>query len=68
MFVFVCLHYERILKKFIKDHNILSFLEQNENVDITFEEFIKNALPILPRLYSIASSPQKNKKQIEFFF
>lgn len=54
-----------LLKKFIKDHDLLSFLEQNNNVNITFEEFTKHAMPIMPRLYSIASSPKKNEKQID---
>ncbi len=54
-----------LLKKFIKDQNVLSLLEQNQNIDITFEEFVKNALVITPRLYSVASSPKKNKKQVD---
>lgn len=53
-------------REFIQNHNVLELLQEHPEADIGPQDLVQNLGPLLPRLYSIASSQAAYPNEVHF--
>jgi len=53
-------------REFLKEHNVLELLQLHPEAHLSAQDFVQNLGPLLPRLYSIASSQLEHPNEVHF--
>ncbi len=58
--------HDELFREFLQNHNVLELLQEHPEANLGPQDLVQNLSPLLPRLYSIASSHMAHPGEVHF--